>query len=156
MYMKILPVFLLFFRLQHLRASSYTSSPHSSLSASNKEQLIHKGYMLKQELEIEEKAVSSVNRRAGGGGGGHGGHGGAAHGSSHGGSHGHGVGGGDSSGLPKYGGVVAGAGAGGAYERNNHNSGKHSGASSCCVHPVHLHYLLSLATILRLTWPILV
>lgn len=104
--------------------------------------------MLKQETEIKEKVVSNVNRRAGsGGGGGHGGHAGAAHGGSHGRSYGHGVGGGDSNVLPKYGGVVAGAGAGGAYDQRNHH-GKHSGVSSCCVHT----YFQFLATIVLLSW----
>lgn len=107
--------------------------------------------MVKQETEIKEKDVSNVNRRAGGGGGGgHGGHGAAAHSGSHGSSYGHGVGGGDhSNALPKYG-VIAGAGAGGAYndQRKPHNSGKHSGVSCCCI---HAHYQLLLATILFLT-----
>ncbi|KAK1382988.1 hypothetical protein POM88_020723 [Heracleum sosnowskyi] len=150
--MRILPVLLLFFQLQHLHASSYLSSPLLSNPVSNKEQIdTHKRNMVKQETELKEKVVSNVNKRAGGGGGGgHGGHAGAAHGGSHGSSYGHGVGGGDSSVLPRYGGVVAGAGAGGAYndQRNHHNNGKHSGVSSCCVHS----YFQLLATALLLSW----
>lgn len=107
--------------------------------------------MEKKDTELKEKVVSNVNRRAGGGGGGgHGAHAAAAHGGSRGSSYGHGVGRGDGNVLPKYGGVVAGAGAGGAYDqRNHHNYGKHSGVSGCCIHS---YYQLLLATLLLLTW----
>ncbi|KAF1002994.1 uncharacterized protein LOC141699663 [Apium graveolens] len=149
--MRILPVLLLFVQLQHLHASVYSPPLLISNPASNKEQIRHKGNMVKQGTELKEKIVSNVNRRAGGGGGGgHGGHAAAARGS-HGSSYGHGVGGGDSNVLPKYGGIVAGAGAGGAYDqRNHHNNGKHSGVSSCCIHSFY-----QLLTLLLLTWKIL-